>query len=373
MFSALYPPAYRGGGPVRTTYAMAKTHSVSTRFRIVTSNLDWGEAEPLDVEPDQWIQRNEGLVWYTGGNALSSFLRATCSARENSPDFVYLNSFFNPVFSILPSILFKLRFFGEARLIVAPRGEFGSAAREYKSLKKDAFVNFCRLVGLHARTTWHASSEVEAADIRRAFPSSNVIVRINESTLPAQALRRPIRGSGPIRLMFVSRVAEIKGVAILLRALRGIQRFIVLDIYGPSDDEAYLECCQGLAEALPDNIQVRFNGGVENSQVRELFADADAFFLPTEQENFGHAIAESLSAGCPVYVADVTPWTEVIRSGGGSIVPSREVDAWHLALVEFCDLSPEQRRSKKLAAADAYEKWRANQHGPSIFELAAQQ
>ena len=30
--------------------------------------------------------------------------------------------------------------------------------------------------------------------------------------------------------------------------------------------------------------------------------------MPSEGENFGHAILEALSAGCPVIISDMTPW-----------------------------------------------------------------
>lgn len=372
MLCGLYPPAYRGGGPIRTTFAIAETHSGSVRFQVITSDHDWGETEPLDVEPDRWTERNEARVWYVRNNSLLSLLRAIYSARKTPLDFVYLNSFFNPIYSIIPAVLFKFRLFGRARLIVAPRGEFGPAARGYKSAKKALFVNFCLAVGLHKLTIWHASSEIEATDVRRTFPQSNVIVRMNESTLPAQALRHRTAERDRIRLVFISRIAEIKGVSILLKALDGIQSKVRLDIYGPSDDPAYLSSCHKLAEALPQQIEVVFNAGIDNSQVRDLFGVSDAFFLPTEQENFGHAIAESLSAGCPVYVADVTPWSCVIRNGGGVIVPSRDTGDWHRAIADFCSLSSEQRHLSRLAAARAYEEWRSTQHGPSVFELAIQ-
>lgn len=373
MFAGLYPPAYRGGGPIRTTFAIADTHSDTTSFRIITSDRDWGETEPLDVKSNKWTERDEARVWYARNDSLSSLLRAILSARADHPAFIYLNSFFSPVYSIFPALLFKLRLFGSARLIVAPRGEFGSAAQSYKSTKKKIFLKFCSAIKLHERTIWHASSEIEATDISRTFPESEVIVRINESTLPNSAIRYNFNPDKVVRLIFISRIAEIKGVSILLNALSGVDSEVSLQIYGPSDDLDYLEICHSLARALPDNIKVTFEGAVENAEVRGLFARSDAFFLPTEQENFGHAIAESLSAGCPVFIADVTPWSEVIRNGGGVIVPSRDPADWHEALAKFCSLSAEQRYARKLAAGGAYEEWRVQQDGPSIFQLASRQ
>jgi glycosyltransferase involved in cell wall biosynthesis len=37
----------------------------------------------------------------------------------------------------------------------------------------------------------------------------------------------------------------------------------------------------------------------------------DFFILLSEGENFGHAILEGLSAGCPVIISNKTPWQDL--------------------------------------------------------------
>ena len=336
---------------------------------VVSSDTDWGERKPLAIESDTWVDRSESRVWYVKGNSLRSLRRALRSAKASTPDIVYANSFFNPRYSILPVLLTRFGHFGGARVIVAPRGEFGAAARHYKSRKKNIFVQVARMSGLYRHVIWHASSDDEANDVRRAFPQSRIVVRPNESALPWQALRSDTLPNDTVRLIFISRISEIKGVTILLAALQDIDYSVRLDIYGSAHDPAYLARCEAIASDLPANVEVIFHGSTDNSQVRPLFSTADAFFLPTEQENFGHAIAESLSAGCPVFVADVTPWTDVIHSGGGTVVRSCDVADWHRALKEYCATEPHERHAMKIAAAEAYEAWRAEQEGPSIFDL----
>ena len=369
VVTPLYPPAYRGGGPIRTTEALVETHGDKFDFFVITSDTDWGESSPLDVETDHWVQQRKAQVTYTQARKFQSLLRAYWAGIRLEPDFLYINSFLSPTFSIIPVALSRLGLFGKATVILAPRGEFGTAALALKSRKKRAFLLGSRISGLHRKVVWHASSEIEANDIRRSKPNAQVEIRLNESNLPMTALRSSRPEDGVVRLVFISRISEIKGVKLLLEALSSVTQTVEMHLYGSAQNPSYLEECRELAARLPENIKVSFKGAVENSLVRSLFADADAFFLPTEQENFGHAIAESLSAGCPVFIEDVTPWTATVRNGGGEIVPERTAQRWGLALSYYCGLSHSDRMKMKDRAADAYEQWRANHEGPSVFEL----
>ncbi len=371
LLAPLYPPAFRGGGPIRTTEAMVETHGDRYRFYVISSDTDWGESKALGVPTDTWVVRDKASVLYARKRHLGSLIRALWQGSRLNPDFVYINSFLDPKFSILPMLLSKFRIFGNAVMVVAPRGEFGTAALAKKALKKKVFLIASRLTRLHSGVIWHASSEVEAGEIRTYQPRAAVVVRLNESILPLTAMRCPSSGTDNVHLIFVSRISEIKGVTLLLEALGQVEVGVTLKIYGTAQNSAYLRRCEELASRLPSNVDVVFCGGVENSKVRGLFAEADAFFLPTEHENFGHAIAESLSAGCPTFVEDVTPWTDVIMDGGGRIVANHTVDAWSAELKDYCSLPRSVRSRMKSEAADAYERWRAEQEGPSVFDIIA--
>jgi glycosyltransferase involved in cell wall biosynthesis len=62
------------------------------------------------------------------------------------------------------------------------------------------------------------------------------------------------------------------------------------------------------------------------------FADADAFCLPSETENFGNAVAEAAALGIPVVVSDRCGVAEFIPEAGSRIVPFGDVPALRAGL-----------------------------------------
>jgi glycosyltransferase involved in cell wall biosynthesis len=113
----------------------------------------------------------------------------------------------------------------------------------------------------------------------------------------------------PLQVVFVSRLAPKKNLEGVLLALRLVRADVDMRIYGPEDrDKAYVAKCKRLATKMPENVSVTWEGPVEPQQISGIFRSAHVFAFPTYGENFGHVIAESLLAGCPVVTSTKTPW-----------------------------------------------------------------
>src|SRR4029077_18813526 len=65
---------------------------------------------------------------------------------------------------------------------------------------------------------------------------------------------------------------------------------------------------------------------------RARLSEHHFFFMPTANENFGHAIVEALLAGCPLITSDQTPWRELARRGVGWDLPLHARDEGRRAL-----------------------------------------
>ncbi|MBK9100456.1 MAG: glycosyltransferase [Austwickia sp.] len=384
LVTPYYAPAYRGGGPIRTAVAMVAEHGARHEFLVLTGDTDWGCSQALPVPTARWVEVGAARVWYAHASSPRSLRAGLAQVRRAHPDVLYLNSVLHPQFSILPLTLARLGYFGRARVLLAPRGELGEGALRLKQGKKAAFLALARAVGLHRRVTWHASSPREAAEIDAVFPGARVVIRENEVLLPERAVPPPAMPTGatsagaagdagvtdqPLRLVFVSRLAPKKGLHVVLAALAQVREAVHLVVVGEGEP-TYTHHCHALAAQLPGHISVEFVGAVPGERVGEYFAAADLFAFPTAHENFGHAVAESLAASCPVLIADVTPWTPVVGAGGGEIVRTLEAAAWAAAIERWAGADAGQRRQRRVTAGRAYDAWRAIRPQDSVFDLA---
>lgn len=115
-------------------------------------------------------------------------------------------------------------------------------------------------------------------------------------------------------LLFLSRIHEKKGCDLLLDAFRRVAPPLHLVLAGPSDDDALLRSIRTRAEGLP----VTFTGPLWGEEKWGALAAAEAFVLPSHQENFGIAVVEALSVGTPVLISNrINIWREIVDEGAG--------------------------------------------------------
>lgn len=371
IFTSFFAPAFLGGGPVQTLTAMLENSPQEFESAVITSNKDMGRDEALDVVSDRWVPYNSSIVYYAQPNVLWSLLRAMRATRAWRPDAIYVNSFFDPRFSILPQLIFRFGILRPEIFVIAPRGEFNIGALQIRPAKKMRFIRFFKLAGLARKVVWHASSAVEAEEIRLLFGiRSKVIIRENDTRLPSSASDlRADNTVGALRVVSLSRLAPKKGVDTLLEGLGAVSDSIVLDVIGPAEDEEYARRCHRLAEQLPSNIDVNFLGPVPHGVIREKLSAYDVMACPTKGENFGHVIAEALSVSCPVICADVTPWTARLAEGGGVVLEENSPSGWGNAISSYAKLSRDEVAERRRSAGAAYDKWTASSSGEHFFDL----
>jgi len=215
---------------------------------------------------------------------------------------------------------------------------------------------------------WHASSDDEATEIRAALPWARVKVNQDQISLPYEPIPPMAIDGGRARLVFISRISAKKNLDMVLMALRGLSRAVQFDIYGPLQDADYWSRCKSLIREAPSFVEVKYRGELAAAEVRPTFSRYDAFIFPTRGENFGHVIAESLSASCPVVCSDRTPWSSVLETGGGSVVRDFTAGGVGKELERIAAMTPNDRFRARQAAGSAYRSWRKTVLGPNILE-----
>lgn len=199
------------------------------------------------------------------------------------------------------------------------------------------------LTRLHERLVWRSVSLFTpwsrwAAEslVRQGVDPARI--RVQPPGVDLDAWRMPERrgeSSRPLRLLFVGGDFARKGGQILLDVLRtrADGRF-ALDVVTRDD----VACEDG----------VRVHRAEPNSpELRELYARADVFVLPTRAEAFGIATVEAMASGIPVIVSDVGGARDIVDDGETGWLIEPETDALAAAL----DLAYERR--EQLAAMGA--------------------
>jgi glycosyltransferase involved in cell wall biosynthesis len=302
IFIDWFYPAYKAGGPVKSVFNIVSVLRESHQIRIITSAYDL-DGTDVDQIHNKLIQK-EGydVIYLTKGNQKAKTVKAI--VEEYMPDLIYLNSVFSINFAILPLFWFKTRF----KTIIAPRGMLGAGALKIKSLKKSVFLFLGKRFLFHEKLMWHASTELEAKEIR-------AIIGKKTSVFIAQNLSSPVKNRSQLNakkepeglnLVFLSRISEKKNLLFLIEMLSHHPDLnVTLDIYGPIEDTVYWEKCNVLV--AKDN-RMKYTGVVQPNKITEVLQLYHFSVLPTVHENYGHSIAESITSLVPILVSKNTPW-----------------------------------------------------------------
>lgn len=335
-----YIPGFKAGGPQRTLQYLVESLGDEFDFQVLTRDRDLGDTAPYPaIQMDSWQRVGKGAVFYTPVDRLS-LTRLWRILRDTQYDVLYLNSVFSPDFTLKPLLLRRLGWLAATPVILRPRGELNKGAIALKGTKKRIYLTLTKLLRLYSGVIWHASTTHEVDDIHRHF-GDGVQVTI------APNLARPFSDSTPtpcekskghLKLVFLSRISTKKNLAGALGMLNGLQGNVEMDVYGPVEEAAYWEQCQEIAEQLPRNIQVRYQGPVAPEDVTGVFSAHHLFLFPTFGENFGHVIFEALAAGCPILLSDQTPWGNLQAKGCGWDFPLSEQQAFRRCLQQCVDM-----------------------------------
>ncbi|WP_158748688.1 glycosyltransferase [Acidobacterium sp. S8] len=123
-------------------------------------------------------------------------------------------------------------------------------------------------------------------------------------------------------LLFLGRIHPKKGCDLLIDAFAqaasnnaGLQ----LVVAGP-DQKGWRVKLEARAQQLSVGHRIHWPGMLSGDAKWGAFYEADAFILPSHQENFGIAVAEALACGLPVLMSDkVNIFAEVQEDGAGLV------------------------------------------------------
>jgi len=175
-----------------------------------------------------------------------------------------------------------------------------------------------------------------------------------------------------LRLVFLSRVMEAKGLEVAVEAVRAINAAaaepkVGLTIYGQvqAGEEAWFERVRN--RFTPE---IRFEGGLKPEEVNDRLIQHDVMVFPTwyPGEGFPGVLIDAMVAGIPVLASDWRDNAEFVREGEtgwlcevGSMESLRE-------RIEWMREHPEKVEAMKRASADAADAYHVDAVWPALLE-----
>lgn len=140
-------------------------------------------------------------------------------------------------------------------------------------------------------------------------------------------------------VLFVGRLAEVKGVTYLIEAMRQIDALLVIVGDGPLKKELEKQ-----AQKINNSIgieRIKFLGSKTHKELNSIYASADIFVMPSVtardggREGFGLVMLEAMASGLPIVASNSGGIAQLIQDGvNGLLCEERNIDQ----LIEYINV-----------------------------------
>lgn len=178
------------------------------------------------------------------------------------------------------------------------------------------------------------------------------------------------RSDRGVRLLFVGRLVEKKGLGVLLDALRTVPTGLPLSLEVVGDGPL-----RGRLERAAEGLPVTFSGQLGRAQLMRRYVDSDVVVVPSvlaasgDQDGLPVALLEAMAAGCAVVASDLPGLNEAIEHDvSGLLVPPGDQAALASALSELAS-DDARRLAMGRAAAERARSYSVDEVGRRYREL----
>jgi glycosyltransferase involved in cell wall biosynthesis len=213
-------------------------------------------------------------------------------------DIIHIHAWWNTV-SVLSALIALLR---GVPVVISPRGTLS----DYSFHNRNSFYKTVihNLMGkpLLKRSFVHATSQHEQLALNKIIKPKHIFNIPNLITLPDHTPFRQNIFYEKLKLLFLSRIEEKKGLDILLQALPAVTVPYHLTIAG-SGEAGYINSLKKIAVQNNQEQNVSWIG-FQTKNKFDVLCEHDLLVLPSYDENFGNVVIESLSVGTAVLISE---------------------------------------------------------------------
>jgi glycosyltransferase involved in cell wall biosynthesis len=225
-------------------------------------------------------------------------------------DAVHIHAWWNLV-SVLSCLAAVMR---NVPVVLSPRGTLSSYSFNNKNSRSKNFIQTVLGKPLLRKCYIHTTSENELLSVNAIVKSKGSFNIPNFIELGENKPSVNSEMSDHIKLIYLSRIEEKKGLDILLDALKMVTIPYKLTIAGDGSAD-YVNYLKGIA--VNNNISDKVNWiGFQQQNKFDVLREHDLFILPSHDENFGNVVIESLSVGTPVLISEKVGLADYVKENG---------------------------------------------------------
>jgi glycosyltransferase involved in cell wall biosynthesis len=225
---------------------------------------------------------------------------------------------------------FLLCFFaGNKNVLIMPHGSLEEYQGKQSKFKKSIFDFLVRKAPNFDKVLFSVATVEETKSINKKFKSNRVEVVGIGVDIPEVKENYSASERTEFNLLSISRIANKKRIDTSIRATALLQSKKIdalLWIYGDGDKNL-VRALKNLAEELGISKKVHFIGSVNHEMLEEVFLKGSMLLLPSENENFAIAVAESIAHNVPVVVSRAVALSDFVESNNcGEVIESSDPD-----------------------------------------------
>src|SRR5689334_18654816 len=350
-----------GGPPVKVR---ALSEGMGARGHEVTVlTADWGvekrlaelRAAPAERCPFGWRRNTRGATaiylptWFHyRATSWNPAVKRFCRARLRNFDIAHIFGLYD---LLGPAVASFCRERG-VPYVVEPIGMFLPIVRSLR-MKRIYHALFGKPLLAGAAAVVATSEQERSALISGGISEGRIVLRRNGVSVPE---RFPERGgfrskhgipAGAPVVLFLGRLSRKKSPELLLRAFAGLdasrQDAAPWLVFAGPDSEGMRSQLEQMTREFGLEARVRFAGPLFGDEKWAAYGDADAFALPSLNENFGNTALEAAATGTPVVLTENCGIAPLLRDGAALVVPHNE-EALRKALEKVMGDSETSRR-----------------------------
>jgi len=302
QISASYKPAYIYGGPIMSVSMLAEQLSKQGAEVTVFTTTANGLNE-LSVTINQPVIIDGVTVIYfkritKDHTHLSPALLKNVWQKARDYDVVHIHAWWNLV-SMLSCLIAVMR---NVKVVVSPRGTLSNYSFNNKNNGVKGLIHTFLTKPLLKKCDIHTTSDNEYAAVKSIIQAKHFFNIPNFIRLNVNKQYTATPGTDHIKLIFLSRIEEKKGLDILFDALKEVNIPYRLTIAGDGNSD-YINSLKAIA--VNNNIDGDIDWiGFQTNNKFDLLHAHDLLVLPSHDENFGNVVIESLSVGTAVLISE---------------------------------------------------------------------